>query len=169
MLTGVFLIGVMVERIPPGGLDAMSRMARNICWCRGGDALIRVAPLLGVEKPNWFWILYALSPETYFKDYRLGLKGLILTVSPDFGARQNVRSSQWAIAVSAFRHGTGQWPSSRKELETWLEIGLPEDIYSGKGPVFHPGDPPEIFSIGPDQIPGNADDIHFIPRDDAVR
>ncbi len=81
----------------------------------------------------------------------------------DFLTRQHGRVAQWSVAVFGFRRERGKWPGSPQELEEWLGMSLPRDIFSYGPILFAPGDPPEIRSIGSDQVPFTIDDLRAIP------
>ena len=95
----------------------------------------------------------------------------------DNEGRQCLRGAGAVLAVLAFKRQFDRWPSGWPELEAWLGMKLPPDLYTSgplgyAPPVLGGGTPlfgglfsssPRIFSPGPDLATGTADDLVFLP------
>ncbi len=111
------------------------------------------------------WFEFGLFPREYFKNWFLSEfaldPGSFLEL--DLKLRQRIRVAQWALAVEGFRNDKGIWPGSPSELETWLGVPLPGDIFSfsGRPLLFIRSPRPRVSSSGPDGVHGTGDDIVF--------
>ncbi len=107
------------------------------------------------------WMNYSFDLRSYLETWikAFGAVNSIVFIRQDLLSRQNLRMAQWALALFSFRAGRNSWPESPRELGDWVGIPLPGDLFSGGQVLFRPGNPPDIQSVGPDQIPFTFDDL----------
>ncbi len=106
-----------------------------------------------------------VSPDNFFKMALLDgfSENLPFHVLIDLKARQLSQGAQAALALYVFKTEGGSWPSSLKELQTWLGQPLPLDLVRGIPLRYKVGDPPHLASIGRDGRAGTPDDLVFVP------
>lgn len=81
----------------------------------------------------------------------------------DYEGRQCLRGAGAVLSVLAFKRQYDRWPSGWSELESWLGMKMPNDLYTD-GPLGYSfANPPRIFSPGPDLATGTSDDLVFMP------
>lgn len=118
-----------------------------------------------LSSPGPRWLAWLFQPgkaqiELLLADLQAPFTRFLLQ---EYEGRQCLRGAGAVLAVLGFKRQHDRWPSGWAELEAWLGMKLPNDLYTS-GPLGYSfANPPRIFSPGPDLATGTTDDLVFLP------
>lgn len=134
--------------------------------------LMRVASEKGYELEEMQANLFSFSSlKYYFYPQGFMMKLLMTMALPNFKSaiqqdiltRQILRGAIIALAIKTYQREFGRMPESLEEMEKWLRIKFPLEIYSNKSFNFQSSGRKVLFSAGEDGKPSTDDDLVFVP------
>ncbi|MGM0601537.1 MAG: hypothetical protein ACQETH_17120, partial [Candidatus Rifleibacteriota bacterium] len=116
-------------------------------------------------------IFSATSIKYFFSPEDLLIQLFLVVCYPNFSkALEQDRLSQSALrgaivvfALQSYKQAWKVLPKDLKELENWIKIKMPNDVFTQKPFNYSPESRKVLFSPGPDLKENTDDDIVFIP------
>jgi hypothetical protein len=108
---------------------------------------------------------YLFRPARYVMEllFAISIPNVKKAYEQDRLSWNRTRGTMIAIALFAYKEENGAFPASLTELEKWLGRTIPQDLFAENPFQYKGGAEPTLMSPGPDLIPGNKDDILFLP------